>query len=301
VPTGWALYAQSESIGLDANYQPNNLCYDDDGYELLAQSYAEKWARFAGLLPPAALRTTLISDTTTAYVDTWYDSTANANTVVLNTNGGDTDGVFSENAIYDTTPAIVRHSKLVTRFNSLSYVTNGLSAYLQIGGGLPSGSFSISVWANMAAGGASPVGLGAPRDEFVFGASTAGIGLLGDVDVSLGCLAGTSAMTATLAAGGVVTRATTKTFGADEWHHYVVVYDDANGLLSVYLDGALETTVPLAPNSNTGIADVPPGVVYVGTDEAGVCSLLAQVDDARVYSAALTATQVGMLYTVTRD
>jgi len=84
----------------------------------------------------------------------------------------------------------------------------------------------------------------------------------------------------------------------DQWHMLTCVYSYQSKTLSIYIDGALDSTTPniSAPNASVGAK------IYIGRDDPTLDDngyfIYGALDDIRVYSRALSAKEIQKLYTL---
>ncbi|HTV42804.1 MAG TPA: LamG-like jellyroll fold domain-containing protein [Candidatus Sulfotelmatobacter sp.] len=100
------------------------------------------------------------------------------------------------------------------------------------------------------------------------------------------------------AAGTTYTVASAAATLDGNWHHIAGVCDEANGLLSLYYDGKLESTTTIPTNS--GVYEAPePASIGAGTDDGidYTNQFVGYVNDVAVYNYALSAAQVEAQYT----
>ena len=88
----------------------------------------------------------------------------------------------------------------------------------------------------------------------------------------------------------------------NNWHHLVVVYNMGNSsadeISSVYVDNVLTSTTPNTTNENTG--NFASQNVFIGARSGGSLPYGGSLDDVRIYSRALSATEILQLYRLGR-
>jgi hypothetical protein len=95
--------------------------------------------------------------------------------------------------------------------------------------------------------------------------------------------------------GGSIGASGTTVFSLSSWHMVTSVFNNSNGQLSFYIDGVLDnTSIILSPNGAV-TADL-----HIGNDSStGGYFLHGALDDIRMYSRALSVTEIQQLYTST--
>lgn len=79
------------------------------------------------------------------------------------------------------------------------------------------------------------------------------------------------------------------------WHHVVGVFDRSGDTIRLFIDGALaSSTAPQDQSLST--FSFSPGSLKVGTEWSGTIFVVGLIDDVRVYSRALSATEIEDLY-----
>jgi hypothetical protein len=103
-------------------------------------------------------------------------------------------------------------------------------------------------------------------------------------------------------AAGVAPNATSTIAPGTQWHHLVGVCDEANGVVNLYVDGALAATAAIASNSGINAVDAARPVV-IGSRQSGANppnddQFVGFVNDVAIYNYALSASQVASQYLV---
>ncbi|HXX94555.1 MAG TPA: LamG-like jellyroll fold domain-containing protein, partial [Planctomycetota bacterium] len=224
-------------------------------------------------LPRAAFQSSPIP-TLAAY---WpFDTSAN------DLSGNGNNGTLVSGAAIDTATFAPFPPGNVASLNTPStgdYVTVPTSASLQI-----TGSFTLAAWINTTATGPNQQGIiekwnSSTNQNGYFLRLNASNYLTFNIMPASGAAVGIDTSPRAVATGG--------------WHHVAGVYDAAAGSMLMYVDGVVDATQLLSGAPAPG-ADA--SGLRIG-DDYGANNFLGHIDEARIYSSALTAAQVGTLMT----
>jgi len=220
-------YVNSQGMGLDANGATPlgpadpDIHFDQYGYEMLATAYFDRWMRAWGVMPPQRMRSAFSTYGSDA---AYSDPSLGANTLAL---GNTTNGGVAP--VMDPT----RNGKIVVKFNTPSSTNSPYVAITTSGNVLPAGDVSISAWVNWA-----KIGLNT-NNMHAIGGSPGGTGFASGSFFTIWSFQGSAkiqtSITSTSSLAQLVQEPTATVAG--QWAHFLSTYSNANGVLTLYVNG----------------------------------------------------------------
>jgi len=186
------------------------------------------------------------------------------------------------------------HSINGGKFGAGAYIDSGTGSYINLGAGSSFASglfngkstFSVSIWFRK-----SSSSLGYIFNDYANNSLNVNISILADGRMEI----------FTRYSSGDTSYNSTTTYDDDNWHHVVVTLDQTTGVRKSYIDGTLVDTQTTSSNSWNGDSDqrITIGALYYTPGDYYQSSFDGKIDQLRVFTKALTSSEVSTLYAET--